>query len=81
MPVVSLTDKSDNAAVVSVLEKWLELARAGEVSSLAVAGILTGRRVRMSRYINEAGFEQMALVGCLVDLQREVAAAGTVEVK
>lgn len=80
MSVISITDKSDNADVVAILERWLEWARAGEVSSIAVAGIMTGRRVRMSRFIAEGGFEQMAMSGCLHDLARDVGAVGQREV-
>lgn len=76
MSVVSLSSKIDNGSVVETLERWLEWAKAGEVTSIAVAGIMTGRRVRMSRIIGECGLEQMALAGCLHDLAIDVGAVG-----
>lgn len=76
MSVVGLANKVDNSGVVRTLERWLEWAKAGEVTSIAVAGVVTGRRVRMSRVIGESGLEQMALSGCLHDLARDIGAEG-----
>lgn len=76
MSVVSLASKVDNALIVSALERWLEWARTGEVTSIAIAGVVTGRRVRMSRVVGETGLEQMALSGCLHDLARDIGAEG-----
>ncbi|MCY0985975.1 hypothetical protein OV203_02465 [Nannocystis sp. ILAH1] len=68
----ALESKQDHAAVVALLERWLERAKSGEVSSIGVVAVLTERRVAIHHHVAESGLEQYALAGAAGELQRGI---------
>lgn len=65
-----------NRLIVEYLRNALAHAEAGEITSLALAAVLTGRRTLRSSVIGELGAEHAQLLGVIELVRFDVASKG-----
>lgn len=71
-PVRELGKPAPNRHIIEYLERLLAEAKAGEVSSVACAAVLTGRRTLRHYVVGETGMEHAALVGLIEQIKFDV---------